>query len=199
MTMMNEMTDRQTPVFTPLTGQFLIAMPGIDDERFEKTVIYITAHSEESGAMGIVINVPSTNLSFFDILDQLNLTHDGLHETPVVMLGGPDQVTRGFILHTSDYNTDMTIRVADNVCMTASQDILKDIIQGRGPKESLIALGCATWVPGQLEEEIMSNIWLTTPGADELLFKTPYAHRWEKALSLLGVDASLLSSQFGKA
>ena len=199
MMMMNMRTDNKTPNFTSLTGQFLIAMPGIDDERFEKSVIYITTHSEEAGAMGLVINYPATRISFYDVLEQLNISGENLTHAPTLLLGGPDQVTRGFILHSDDYKNDLSISTANGIMMTASQDILKDIVDGKGPKEVLIALGCATWVSGQLEEELMSNIWLTSKATKEILFDTPYAHRWEKALEGLGVDATLLSSDFGKA
>lgn len=185
--------------FTSLAGQVLIAMPGIDDERFDKAVIYISNHTRESGAMGIVINYPAQKMSLYEILDQLSIPYYPLENPPAILLGGPDQMTRGFILHSNDYHSDLSVSIDKNISLTASQDILRDLIDGKGPKHTLIALGCATWTAGQLEEEIMSNIWLTAQGSIDLLFKTPYAHMWETALSSLGVSAPMLANDFGKA
>lgn len=185
--------------FSSLAGQLLIAMPGIDDDRFDKAVIYISTHTPEAGAMGIVINYPAQKMSLYEILDQLSISYHKMENPPAILLGGPDQITRGFILHSNDYQSDMSVSIDKDISLTASQDILKDLIDGKGPEYTLIALGCATWAAGQLEEEIMSNIWLTAPASIDLLFKTPYAHMWEKALSSIGVNAPMLANDFGKA
>ncbi len=195
---MRQMPDNDSK-FSNLAGQLLIAMPGIDDDRFDKAVIYIATHTPESGAMGIVINYPAQKMSLYEILDQLSIPHDKMENPPAILLGGPDQITRGFILHSNDYHSDLSVAIDRDISLTASQDILKDLIDGKGPKYTLIALGCATWAAGQLEEEIMSNIWLTAPADIDLLFKTPYAHIWEKALLSIGVNAPMLANDFGKA
>lgn len=195
---MRQMPDNDSK-FSSLAGQLLIAMPGIDDDRFEKAVIYIATHTPESGAMGIVINYPAQKMSLYEILDQLSIPHDKMENPPAILLGGPDQITRGFILHSNDYHSDLSVAIDKDISLTASQDILKDLIDGKGPKYTLIALGCATWAAGQLEEEIMSNIWLTAPADIDLLFKTPYAHIWEKTLLSIGVNAPMLANDFGKA
>lgn len=197
MTMKN-MTDNQTG-FTSLAGQFLIAVPDIDDDRFDKAVIYVSAHTEDTGAMGIIINKPAEKIHFFDILDQMNIPHHAAAFEPDVLMGGPAQVTRGFILHSDDYKSDTALSCYDHIALTTSERILLDVAAGMGPKHLLLALGCATWVAGQLEEEIMSNVWLTAPADADLLFRVPYAHRWEKALTSIGVDPSFLSTTFGKA
>lgn len=185
--------------FSSLAGQLLIAMPGIDDDRFDKAVIYISTHTPEAGAMGIVINYPAQKMSLYEILEQLSIPYDKMDNPPAILLGGPDQMTRGFILHSNDYHSDLSVSIDKDISLTASQDILKDLINGKGPRYTLIALGCATWTAGQLEEEIMSNIWLTAPASIDLLFKTPYAHMWEEALSSIGVNAPMLANDFGKA
>lgn len=193
------MTDKQNIPFHSLAGQLLIAMPSMDDERFEKAVIYISAHTEETGAMGLVINRPAQKINFADIVDQMGiLKNDRIHQ-PDILLGGPDQITRGFILHSDDYAQTPPLSHYNNISLTTSEDILKDVVTGHGPKDILLALGCATWISGQLEEEIMSNVWLTAPANSDLLFHEPYSHRWEKALSSIGVEAPMLSNEFGKS
>lgn len=184
--------------FESLQGQFLIAMPQIDDLRFDKSVIYIYEHTRK-GAAGIVINRPADRMSFTDILDQLKIEHPPLANPPTIILGGPDKFTNGFILHTSDYNTQETIKIADTVSLTATQDILFDIAQGNGPQKSLISLGCATWIGGQLEDEIMSNVWLTSPADTTVLFDIPFEKKWETVLNQLGIHSHYLSTEFGKA
>lgn len=189
----------QKEAFTSLKGQFLIAMPQIDDLRFNKSVIYIYEHTRAGGA-GIVINHPADKMSFVDILDQLKIEHPVLPNPPKIVLGGPDKFTNGFILHTSDYKTEETIFVADGISLTATQNILYDIARGRGPQKSLIALGCATWIGGQLEDELMSNVWLTASlDTASFLFDIPFSKRWETALSCLGIKAQYLSTECGQA
>ena len=182
---------------TCLTGQLLIAVPGIDDPRFNQAVIYIFSHTEADGAKGLVINKPAEKLSLKDILLQMKQTPE--HVDMPLLFGGPDKITSGFILHSADYRTLSTHLVADDIALTATQDILHDIAVGKGPVEYLMALGCATWQRGQLEDELMSNVWLTAPTTHEILFHTPYENRWNMALKSLGVDAYRLSAQAGKA
>ena len=187
-----------TSEFTPLTGQFLVAVPGIDDVRFEHAVIYICSHSADEGARGIVVNKPAEKLFLRDILAQMELPEPTV-PLPPLLLGGPDKITSGFILHSTDYQGNMTHAVSADVSLTATQDILHDIAVGKGPTEYLMALGCSTWRPGQLEDELMSNIWLTVPATHQLLFHTPYAEKWNATLKTLGIDSYRLSAAAGKA
>lgn len=182
----------------PLTGQFLIAVPGIDDIRFEHAVVYVYAHSESEGARGIVINKPAEKLFLRDILTQMELP-EPTTPLPPLLLGGPDKITSGFILHSNEYQASLTQPITADVSLTATQDILRDIATGRGPAEYLMALGCATWRQGQLEDELMSNVWLTAPATRQLLFHTPYNEKWSSGLKSMGIDPCRLSTQAGKA
>lgn len=194
------MKDKKQTPFQSLKGQLLIAMPNIDDLRFEKTVIYVYEHTEDFGAQGIVINRPADKMSFTDILDQLKIKYQQQAlKQPSLVLGGPDQVTHGFILHSKDYKKPETARITSDVCLTATQDVLQDIAQGDGPLKSLVALGCASWIRGQLEDEIMSNVWLTTTAHNDILFDVPFSQRWNQALNSIGIQSAYLSSTSGKA
>lgn len=184
--------------FESLKGQLLVAMPQIDDLRFEKAVIYLYEHTPESAA-GIVINHPASRMGFNEILDQLKIDHPPMDFAPTLLLGGPDKFTNGYILHTPDYRADTTLCVSDTISLTLTQEILLDIAHGKGPQKSLIALGCASWISGQLEDELMSNVWLTAPATDTLIFDVPFAERWAVVLNQLGIRSPYLSTEFGKA
>ena len=188
-----------TANFTSLAGKLLIAMPNIDDDRFDRAVIYVSAHTENDGAMGIVINRPADKIRFRDIVEQMGMPYTSTEYEPDVLLGGPTQLTRGFILHSDDYRSETTLSHHQDISLTTSERILSDVASHQGPKHFLLALGCATWIAGQLEEEIMSNVWLTTDANSDLLFRIPYELRWETALATLGVSAPLLFSEYGKA
>ena len=197
--MKNKMTNNELPPFSSLAGQILIAMPGIDDSRFEQAVIYICSHTEEEGAMGLVINHPANQLMLRDITRQLQLEPlPDVAEKPL-FIGGPDQITRGFVLHSDDYHSLSTCRVSDRIALTATQDIIKDIAMGNGPQNSLITLGRSSWIRGQLEEEIMTNVWLTANPTYDLIFNIPFSKQWKAALALLGVQPELLAMETGKA
>ena len=189
-----------------LDGQMLIAMPGIGDPRFEKTVIYMCAHSAD-GAMGIVVNKEADNITFPDLLERLEIIPEGdqirlpieLQEMPV-QIGGPVETGRGFVLHTTDYYvTDSTLSVQQGIGLTATLDVLKAIAGGTGPKKAMLALGYAGWGPGQLEDEIQGNGWLHCDADDTLVFDATLDKRYEKALAKIGVDPALLSSSAGHA
>ncbi len=200
MTTKNNPTNNTNSLFfQSLKGQLLVAMPGIDDLRFDKTVIYIYEHTQETGAHGIIINKPAARMSFNDILAQLKIDFVDRGDVPEILLGGPEQMTHGFILHSDDYFCPDTNFIQSNVALTSTQDILEDIAQGTGPENKLIALGCASWVRGQLEDEIMSNIWLTVPANKQLLFDTPFSERWQKAIETLGINHFYLTNVSGKA
>lgn len=184
---------------TSLDGQLLIAMPGMGDPRFEKSVIFLCAHSEE-GALGLIVNKPSREIRFSNLLEQLDLETSGAQQDIRVHVGGPVENERGFVLHSSDYAAEAaTLRVSDKFGMTATLDVLEDIAKGLGPSRALLALGYSGWGPGQLEDEILQNGWLTCEASDALVFGTDDAHKWEAALATLGVDPLTLSSTAGRA
>ena len=193
------MFTRQLPPFTSLAGSFLVAMPDIEDRFFEKAVVYITQHTENEGARGLVINKPMPKISCQDVLAQLKIPYDSSVAFPPILNGGPDRKMHGFILHTPDSFYPETQAVTNQVHLTATQEILSDIAVGKAPRDYLLAVGCCTWSPSQMEEEIMGNIWLTVPANMDILFHTPCEERWEKTLSLLGIIPETFSSRAGKA
>lgn len=182
-----------------LEGKLLIAMPGMGDDRFAQTVIYMCAHSAK-GAMGIVINKPIPGLSFGELMKQLQIeTRPELDDFPI-LYGGPVETGRGFVLHSGDYEGgDSTLSVSDDISLTATLDILRAIAQGRGPKRSLFALGYAGWAPGQVETEFQGNGWLHCEADPSLIFTADPQDKWRNALARLGVGPSGLVSDAGRA
>ena len=188
-----------------LDGHLLIAMPGMSDQRFDRSVIYMCAHSEQ-GAMGIIINKATPMMSFGELLSQLDLTGneplnppEELMQMPV-LFGGPVEQGRGFVLHTSDYFTeDSSLPVSESIALTATVDILRAMAQGEGPQRAVLALGYAGWAPGQLESEIQRNGWLTCQADEELLFGLDFDERYLAALRKLKIDPAMLSSDAGHA
>jgi len=183
---------------TTLTGQMLIAMPALADSRFAQSVIYLCAHTEE-GAMGIVLNRPLTSPSFADLLAQLSVVPVPPARSINLCQGGPVDNARGFVLHTSDWTGDGSLRVDDRVALTASLDILKAIAAGGGPSRGMLALGYAGWGPGQLDAEIQQNAWLSAPADISLLFDDDHETKWRRALASLRIDPLLLSTAAGRA
>ncbi|MRX49780.1 hypothetical protein GI374_04800 [Paracoccus sp. S-4012] len=185
-----------------LTGKMLIAMPGMRDPRFERSVILICAHSED-GAMGLVVNRPLPDLKFGELLVQLGIDRGAEPRKVPVHFGGPVEPGRGFVLHAlpgegkSDHEGQA--RIAPGLGMTTTRDILEDLARGRGPEQAVLALGYAGWGPGQLEGEMLANGWLTADRNDELLFGGDDAGKWAKAIRGLGIDPSLLSGAAGHA
>jgi len=182
-----------------LEGKLLIAMPGMTDERFAQTVIYVCAHSAK-GAMGLVINKPIPGLSFSELMKQLEITiQSELRDFPI-LYGGPVETGRGFVLHSDDYeSTDSTLPVSEDISLTASVDILRAIAEGRGPKRAIFALGYAGWGPGQVESEFQSNGWLHCEADTALIFSIEPEVKWRAALARLGVDPTGLSATTGRA
>ena len=188
-----------------LDGQLLIAMPGMGDPRFERSVIYMCAHSEQ-GAMGIIVNKATPMMRFGDLFSQLDLTGNepmepspGMMDMPV-LFGGPVEQGRGFVLHTRDYFTaDSSLPVAENIALTATIDILRAMIKGEGPHKALLALGYSGWAPGQLENEIQHNGWLTCSADEDIIFGLDFEERYNAALKKLKVDPAMLSSDGGHA
>lgn len=182
-----------------LSGKLLIAMPGMGDPRFDRSVIYMCAHSEE-GAMGLIVNQPAPDLAFGDLLEQLEIDPTDESLPTQIHVGGPVEHGRGFVLHSGEYIiAESTLRVNDDFGMTATLEILEDMAIRRGPKRALLALGYSGWAPGQLEEEISHNGWLTCDASPELVFATENSKKWEKALATLGIDPLMLSASAGRA
>ena len=183
---------------TSLTNQFLIAMPGLADPNFHHTVTYICAHNED-GAMGIIINRP-LGLILSEVLDQMELKAENLQigQIPVYQ-GGPVQADRGFVLHQPIQKWDYSIEICDEIGIATSRDILKAIAGGKGPENTLIALGYAGWGAGQLEQEIKDNAWLNAPASSSIIFNTPVEKRWTAAAALAGIDIDKLSNHVGHA
>lgn len=183
-----------------LTGRLLIAMPGIEDPRFERAVILMCAHSSEH-AMGIALNRPMEGLSLSELLDRLGVDSRIELTERVVLSGGPVERERGFVLHTDDYAAPQsTLSVTDGVALTATREVLEAIANPtRGPRQAVLALGCAGWSPGQLEREIMENVWLTCDADEALIFDGDHDTKWERALAKIGISAGQLSGQSGRA
>lgn len=180
-----------------LVGQFLLAMPGIGDPRFEKAVIAMCVH-DEGGALGIGLGRILPRITFHDLLKQLDI-EPGVAPDVAIHLGGPVEPQRGFILHSRDWGGDGSIDVAGRWTLTATLDILRAIAEGRGPTRWVAALGYAGWGEGQLEEEMGRHGWFTTPGNDELLYDCDVGSRWATAFESAGVDSRLLTTDFGTA
>lgn len=192
---------------TNLTNQFLIAMPGMADDNFAGSVVYLCEHTEK-GALGLVINKPS-DIKLGKLFEKVELALDriDLAEQPV-FIGGPVQTERGFVLHEpllpaegesveSPYNS--SLRVPGGLEMTTSKDVLEALASGAGPKRVLVTLGYSGWSAGQLEDEIARNGWITVDARPEVIFDTPVEQRYDRALALLGIDPRMLSSEAGHA
>jgi putative transcriptional regulator len=182
-----------------LSGQLLIAMPGIGDPRFERSVVLICQHSAE-GAMGLMINRTIPKLTYLELLYQLTLSASDTIQNRPIYTGGPTENGRGFVIHSEDFTlADGSRRIGDGLALTASIDILQEMAKGGGPKRSLICLGYASWQSEQLEAEILGNVWLQIPATPTLVFSTPNDQKWPQALALLGIDIAMLSQQAGHA
>ena len=173
-------------------------MPGMTDDRFRHGVIYLCAHSAE-GAMGILVNRRLREPDFDDLLVQLKVGPTPPVRRLAMCSGGPVDNARGFVLHSSDWLGDGSLRVGTEIALTASLDILGAIAAGGGPAQATLALGYAGWGPGQLEDEISQNAWLSAPVDTALLFDADHDTKWRRALAVLGVDPALLSAAVGHA
>lgn len=182
-----------------LAGKVLLAMPGMGDPRFERSVIFLCAHSDD-GAMGLIVNRPATDISFPQLLSQLSISHRDDVPVPQVHLGGPVEHGRGFVLHSDDYTrTDATLPVPGGFGMTATTDVLEDIAVGAGPRSALLALGYSGWGPGQLESEIAGNAWLVGDAFADLVFADDSSGKWAGVLHRMGIDPITLSGSAGRA
>jgi len=181
-----------------LEGQLLIAMPAMADPRFEHSVIYVCAHNRE-GAMGLVVNKLFGEIDFDELLTQLEITPADSSPQMTIHFGGPVESQRGFVLHTAEYTGKGTVAVDEQVALTATLDILKELANGSGPRNTMLALGYAGWGPGQLEEEIGDNAWLHAPFNEALVFDGDVDTKWQRAMNSIGVDPSSLSGTAGRA
>jgi putative transcriptional regulator len=185
-----------------LQHHFLIAMPALDEPTFKRTVIYICEHNSE-GAMGLVINKLVEDLTVEDVLKKLSITpsprEPSIRLDRPVFAGGPIADDRGFILHTPREGFTSSILISDQTMVTTSKDVLETLGTANQPKDVLVALGYAGWGPGQLENELLENSWLTTEANSDILFRTPIAERWREAVRLLGINVSHLVTQAGHA
>ncbi|GBU20025.1 MULTISPECIES: YqgE/AlgH family protein [Methylobacterium] len=189
-----------------LDGQFLLAMPGMTDARFARSLIYVCAHSAD-GAMGIIVNKAVTDLSMPDLLVQLDIAPEAdairlrerVGHMPVLM-GGPVEGKRGFVLHSDDFHIDQsTLPIDDGICLTATVEILRAIASGEGPASAVLALGYAGWQAGQLESEILANGWLNCPADPELIFNPSLDAKYDRALRMNGIEPAMLSASSGRA
>lgn len=185
-----------------LTGKLLLAMPSIGDPRFHRSVIFMTAHDEQ-GAMGMIVNFPLPELEFKSLLDQLGLVSDitiNLDELNMpVLSGGPVEGSRGFLLHSNDFEQDDTVHIGQDYGVTGTTDALKDVVQGKGPDNALFILGYAGWTPGQLETELQQNSWLVSDPDPSLIFHGNPEEKWSMAIDKLGFDPGMLSGDIGRA
>ncbi len=195
------MQDKQNTGF--LDGQFLIAMPSMLDPSFARTVIYLCAHTNE-GAMGFVLN-RQRDVSFPEILSHLAIDEQqtgdlplGQHDFPILD-GGPVDGGRGFVIHSDDYAGGDTMPLSEDVSLTATQDIIRAIARGKGPRRSAMFLGYSGWRKGQLEDEIAQNAWLTCPADGSLIFDPDLDGKYERAMGLMGICTQHLSAEAGHA
>ena len=174
-------------------------MPGMPDPRFEKSVIFMCAHSAK-GAMGLIINKPIDGLTFPELMAKFNIeVTAGLQRTPI-LFGGPVHVGRGFVLHSSDYGSnEATLAITSEISLTATTDILEAISHGNGPSKSMLALGYAGWGEGQIEGEILANGWIHCDADPKLIFDTDHDVKWQTAIAKLGAAVSGLSADAGRA
>ncbi len=185
--------------FSDLTGKLLVAMPGMGDPRFEKSVIFLCAHSHD-GSMGLIVNKPAPGLHMDDLLDQLEIPKGEGSRGVNVYFGGPVEHGRGFVLHSAEYAAESsTLKVGSGFGMTATLDILQDMAAGSGPDRRLLALGYSGWGPGQLEDELGQNGWLTCDATPEIVFAPDDGGKWMAALASMGIDPLSLSAAAGRA
>lgn len=187
-----------------LKGKLLISMPGMTDTTFHESVVYLCAHSAE-GAMGLIVNKPMPGLNFMELADRLDLSktsdnvRQDLEQTPILM-GGPVDQHRGFVLHSDDYaKNDGTLDVCEGFKLTATIDILQDMARNRGPRQRVLALGYSGWSPGQLENEILHNGWLHCDADPALVFSSDWSSKHTRALAKLGITPGMLSATAGHA
>ena len=181
-----------------LTGQIIVSMPSLEDERFYKTVIYMCAHSTE-GSMGIIINKKIDYDLYPDLLQQLGIDKPLNNKKLFIRYGGPVESGRGFVLHSDDMVRKETLSIDKGVALTSTAEFFDDLSKGKGPKKSILALGYAGWQPGQLEYEILQNSWMSLSVDNSFLFDDEVSRKWSQAYKIMGIDPNSLSFQSGRA
>jgi putative transcriptional regulator len=189
--------DRSTDKGAFLSGQFLLAMPGMGDPRFAHAMIAMCSH-DDTGAVGIGLGATIEGLGFHDLLEQLEIPVGVAPDAPV-HFGGPVEPRRGFLVHSCEWSGQDTVSVAGRWALSGTVDVLRAIAEGTGPRRWVVALGYAGWGPGQLEGELVRPGWFNTPGDIALIYDTDAAERWTRAFSAAGVDPRLLTGQVGTA
>ena len=181
-----------------LTGQIIVSMPSLQDERFFKTVIYICAHSSD-GSMGIIINKKIDYDLYPDLLEQLGIDKPLKNKKLFIRYGGPLESGRGFVLHSDEIVQKESLSICGGIALTSTSDFFNTLRKGDGPKNSILALGYSGWGPGQLENEIMQNSWMPHPVEASFLFDDEVSKKWNNAYKLMGIDPINLSSFSGRA
>jgi len=181
-----------------LTGKIIVSMPSLEDERFFKTVIYMCAHSSQ-GSMGIIINKKIDYDLYPDLLEQLGIDKPLDNKKLFIRYGGPVESGRGFVLHSDDIIRKETLNIDKGVALTSTTEFFDDLSSGKGPKNSILALGYAGWGPGQLEDEIIKNSWMTLSVDTSFLFDEEVSKKWTEAYKIIGIDPNKISFQSGRA
>ncbi len=181
-----------------LTGKLLVAMPFLENNQFSYSVIFVCGHDSQ-GAIGLVINKILPDLTFKELLSQLNIDYITSSNDFIVHYGGPIDLSRGFVLHTSDYTIDTTIQVNENFSITSTLEILRALARGNGPEKYIVCLGYTGWSAGQLEQELQDNGWLIVESTEELVFDPYLEAKWRSSLAAIGVDPAVLSLESGHA
>jgi putative transcriptional regulator len=187
------------PMSDTLAGKLLVAMPGIGDPRFDRTVIIMCLHNSEQ-AMGLVINKPKDELTLSDVLDHLGINADAEVAERLVLDGGPVRPDRGYVLHSADFAAgDATQAIAPGIRLTATRDVLEAVAGETAPARFVLALGCSGWSGGQLEEELKQNAWLVVDADDAIVFGEAHEDKWARAIQSLGIDPAQLMGEMGRA
>ena len=183
---------------TSLANQLLVALPALGDPNFARSVTLVCQHDAD-GAMGVMVNRPS-EYTLGEVLRQMGIAcdDDALQSQPI-LAGGPVHPERGFVLHDGDGAWDSTLAISEGLSVTTSRDVLEAIARGDGPGHAVVALGCAGWGAGQLEQELVENSWLTVPADSELLFTVPLPLRWQASAGRLGIDLAHMADYSGHA
>lgn len=183
-----------------LAGKLLLAMPSIGDKRFEKAVIFVCAHDQQ-GAMGLMINHVRSNISFNQVIAQAGIKSDITMDLDAVTVldGGPVDASRGFMLHSRDYERKETVGVSSKYAVSGTLDALRDMVTGNAPQDMLFVMGHAGWAAGQLDQELVQNAWLVADARPDFVFGLPLEKRWEAALASIGIDPAMLSDTIGHA
>ena len=181
-----------------LTGKIIVSQPSLEDQRFFKSVIYICAHSKE-GSMGFIINKKIDFDLYPDLLKQLGIDKNINNKKLFFRYGGPVESSRGFVLHSDEEISKDSLKISNGVVLTSTVEFFDELLKGKGPKQSILALGYAGWGPGQLEDEILQNSWMPLSVDNNFLFDNEVSNKWNEAYEILGVDPSKLSIFSGRA